>query len=107
VFAVATPSVRPGVLLEELDQVLATAEDWSERKEAIQPPGHVTLAKAGKGARNRLWNQVKRDEPEREAPVREPSAHPALDGEEVDKVALSREFAALLQEASFDDEEHQ
>jgi hypothetical protein len=106
VFAVATASVRPGVVLEELDQVLATAEEWHERREAVRDRDSVDVSKgAGAGLRRLVPNRHKRDEaPSTPPPEPQPRRAPP-DGEEVDRIALSQEFAGLLQEGSLDDEE--
>jgi hypothetical protein len=112
VFAVGTPSVRPGVVLEELDQVLSMAEEWHARREALRDPESVDVSQEETSRLRRLVSHraaksVKKDESAAKAPPMPEPRRASLDGEEVDPVVLSQEFAGLLQDESLDDEEHQ
>ena len=110
VFALATPSSRPGILLDHQDQVLATAEQWHATGELL-PDALVTVSSAGPPHGVSQNRDDPGDPVERppasggEAAGRKPRSAVPLDGEEVDPVALAREFAGLLQEAPFSDEE--
>src|SRR2546422_11584481 len=42
-FAVATGRVRPGVLLDHLEQALLVAGESREQRSVVQPPGRVEL----------------------------------------------------------------
>src|SRR5919201_4522657 len=74
VFAVGTPSVRPGVVLEELDQVLSMAEEWHARREALRDPENVDVSREEPTRLRRLVShRVKKDEsPPSPPPMPEP-----------------------------------
>lgn len=117
VFAVGAATVRPGVIMDGLEQLLLAAEEARAKRDALKVP-EVPDAPKGK-PRTSLHKEPKHASPAHSAPVgtealstqaaRSPAATPersdALtpdrapdDGdEEVDRVLLAQEFSRLLQ----------
>jgi hypothetical protein len=127
-FAVSGLGVRPGLLIDQLDQMLYTAEEVRARREALRLP-EVTPAPSGK-PRTSLHPEARPSVPSpaqatREAaprpasaeppgpasagppPTERPSTGPVKKEEEeteVDRVALAQELSKLLQDTRGDDE---
>jgi len=130
-FAIAGSTVRPGLLIEQVEQALLTAEESRAKREALKIPD-VPAAPSGK-PRTSLHKEQKPPQasaaqpdasqgkaaadpartpaPPSQAPAsqaREPAAPPkAAAGEEeaeVDRVLLAQEFSRLLQEPTERDE---
>jgi hypothetical protein len=126
-FAVSGLGVRPGLLIDQLDQMLYTAEEVRARRGALRVP-EVPPAPSGK-PRTSLHPEARpsvptpapvtppaRAIPEAEpAPPRPPTGSPPAEqpstgpvekeeGTEVDRVALAQELSKLLQETGGGDE---
>ena len=120
-FAVSGLGVRPGLLIDQLDQMLYTAEEVRARREALRLP-EVTPAPSGK-PRTSLHPEARPSVPT-PAPVT-PPAHVELpqatsgsprperpstwagkkgEDPDVDRVALAQELSKLLQETEGGDE---
>jgi hypothetical protein len=129
-FAVAMGGTRPGVLLDQLEQALLLATESREMREAARPPARVSLVEeqqqlegvAARAASGPTFVSTVATTsaphmtgptmdapppPAREVmpgaesgPPAERPEQPKLDGEEVDRVALAREFSFLLQDGS-------
>jgi len=120
-FAVSGLGVRPGLLIDQLDQMLYTAEEVRARREALRLP-EVTPAPSGK-PRTSLHPEARPSVPT-PAPVT-PPAHAELpqatsgsppperpstapgkkeEDPDVDRVALAQELSKLLQETEGGDE---
>jgi hypothetical protein len=116
-FAVAVPSARPGIVIDMLEQVLMEVGDSRERRDAVRPPETVNLPPAapvedrpGLAPPQPPTPQHQRTpaapgsaEAESGSPAKpenaeEPASSGAHHPEDVDRVALAREFADLLQE---------
>jgi hypothetical protein len=117
-FAVATGQTKPGVLLDYLEQALLVAAEQRDRREVLQTPTQVDLPDAQRQTTERTpassapW--MAPGDPVRAGAGAARSAGPAemqatsqgqtpeqleLDpNAEVDPVALSREFAGLVQD---------
>jgi hypothetical protein len=124
-FAVAVPSARPGIVIDMLEQVLMEVGDSRERRDAVRPPETVNLPPtAPVETRPGTATQPPTSHPQRApaAPVpveaesrseaepedaEEPAPSGAHHPEDVDRVALAREFADLLQENPLGAEEPQ
>jgi hypothetical protein len=115
-FALATPSAKPGVLLDRLEQVLQTAEEWRAREDRLTPDEDTVSITASSDLPSWAKNWARAQQPapaaqtaqsgeERGAAEPPPRAH--VNPEDVDRVDLAREFAGLLQEPPEDDEEVQ
>ena len=114
-FAVSGLGVRPGLLIDQLDQMLYSAEEIRARREALRLP-EVPAAPSGK-PRTSLHPEARPSVPT-PAPVEppppaavtpppeRPSTEPAEEeeGTEVDRVALAQELSKLLQETGGRDE---
>ena len=119
-FAVSGLGVRPGLLIDQLDQMLYTAEEVRARREALRLP-EVTPAPSGK-PRTSLHPEARPSVPT-PAPVtppaqatpeaapgppppKRPSTAPGKKEEDpdVDRVALAQELSKLLQETEGGDE---
>ena len=119
-FAVSGLGVRPGLLIDQLDQMLYTAEEVRARREALRLP-EVTPAPSGK-PRTSLHPETRPSVPT-PAPVtppaqatpeaapgppppKRPSTAPGKKEEDpdVDRVALAQELSKLLQETEGGDE---
>jgi hypothetical protein len=131
-FAVSGLGVRPGLLIDQLDQMLYTAEEVRARREALRLP-EVTPAPSGK-PRTSLHPEARPSVPS-PAPVSPPSAPPEPapsrtaaneppppttgsppperpstgagkkeEDPDVDRVALAQELSKLLQETRGGDE---
>lgn len=132
-FALADAGVRPGLLMEQLDQALLTAEESRSRREglrapdavatsaprprtALHPPAAAAVADVPvilpvAAAVQRPTTSVREadgEEPSRPEPpvsaVPDPASWDADEEAEVDKVMLAQEFGGLLQELRPDDE---
>jgi len=121
-FAVSGLGVRPGLLIDQLDQMLYSDEEVRARREALRVP-EVPPAPSGK-PRTSLHPEARPSVPApvaspfRPAPVEppppaagpppaeRPSTAPAGEEEEteVDRVALAQELSKLLQETGGRDE---
>ncbi len=119
-FAVAGTSVRPGVLLDTMEQALLAAEESRTKREALRLP-EAAAAPSGK-PRTSMHPPVDRPAkvskagplprprtlPSRASPKRgepKPSGGgPSEDEAEVDRVLLAQEFSGLLQMGENDDE---
>jgi len=120
-FAVSGLGVRPGLLIDQLDQMLYTAEEVRARREALRLP-EVTPAPSGK-PRTSLHPEARPSVPT-PAPVIPPahaeppqttsgsppperpstSAGKKEEDPDVDRVALAQELSKLLQETEGGDE---
>ena len=119
-FAVSGLGVRPGLLIDQLDQMLYTAEEVRARREALRLP-EATPAPSGK-PRTSLHPEARPSVPT-PAPVtppaqatpeaapgppppKRPSTAPGKKEEDpdVDRVALAQELSKLLQETEGGDE---
>ncbi|MBI4259536.1 MAG: hypothetical protein HY658_03120 [Actinobacteria bacterium] len=124
-FAIGGPTSRPGILLDQLDQALALAEDARTRRDAVRPPESIDLARTG--PRAGLHPEARPPAPVAPgpAPARPPVARPPAEAasqpgppapaapparpafdpdEDVDRVTLAFEFSQLLQEGREGDE---
>jgi len=116
-FALSAQGVRPGLIIDQLEQLLYAAEEIRARREALRVP-EASPAPSSE-PRSSLHPEAKppaaapsraRAEPvEREARPA-PSEGPAPgrrtqgEGEEIDRVLLAQEFSRLLQEGGDSDE---
>ena len=131
-FALADAGVRPGLLMEQLDQALLTAEESRSRREglrtpdavatsaprprtALHPPAAAAVADVPvilpvAAAVQRPTTSVPEADgeepsrPEPPSPAPDPASWDANEEAEVDKVMLAQEFGGLLQELRPDDE---
>ena len=119
-FALAEPSVRAGLVIEQLEQALLTAEEARAKREALKIPD-APSAPSGK-PRTSLHKEQKpapatQPAAQAEQPAVQPGAltapvapAPAASPEseeeegEVDRVLLAQEFSRLLQEPTERDE---
>jgi hypothetical protein len=120
-FAVSGLGVRPGLLIDQLDQMLYTAEEVRARREALRLP-EVTPAPSGK-PRTSLHPEARPSVPtpapvtppapteppqptSGSPPPERPSTAPGKKGEDpdVDRVALAQELSKLLQDTEGGDE---
>jgi hypothetical protein len=125
-FAVSGLGVRPGLLIDQLDQMLYTAEEVRARREALRLP-EVTPAPSGK-PRTSLHPEARPSVPTpapvtpaqatpeaapgpaERSPEPNPVAPPSVsagkkeEDPEVDRVALAQELSKLLQETEGGDE---
>jgi hypothetical protein len=124
-FAVAVPSARPGIVIDMLEQVLMEVGDSRERRDAVRPPETVNLPPAAPVETHpgtvppppapqpqrapaapvpvEAESRPETEPEDAEEPVPSGTHHP----EDVDRVALAREFADLLQENPIGAEEPQ
>lgn len=79
-FAVAASSVRPGLLMDQMEQVLLVAEEARSKREPLKLP-EVKIAPSGK-PRARLRHSLER--------LTEPAAEPATAGRAAEEVTTSR-----------------
>jgi len=116
-FALSAQGVRPGLIIDQLEQMLYAAEEIRARREALRVP-EVSPAPSGK-PRSSLHPEAKppapapagaRTEPaEREArPAPSEAPGPGWRSQEesgeIDRVLLAQEFSRLLQEGGDSDE---
>jgi hypothetical protein len=127
-FAVGDTTIRPGLLIDHLEQALLTAEESRTKRDALKIP-EAPAAPSGR-PRTSLHKETKATpEPESVVAPSEPAAstaaapsqpvqtpdpaEPAASGPaeaapdeegEVDRVLLAQEFSRLLQEGSPDDD---
>jgi hypothetical protein len=119
-FAVSGLGVRPGLLIDQLDQMLYTAEEVRARREALRLP-EVTPAPSGK-PRTSLHPEARPSVPtpapsppapteppqptSGSPPPERPSTSAGKKGEDpdVDRVALAQELSKLLQDTEGGDE---
>lgn len=120
-FALSAQGVRPGLIIDQLEQMLYAAEEIRARREALRVP-EVSPAPSSK-PRSSLHPEAKppapapagaRTEPaEREArPAPSEDLGPARrtgpgEGEDIDRVLLAQEFSRLLQEGGDGDENNE
>lgn len=120
-FAVSAQGVRPGLIIDQLEQMLYAAEEIRARREALRVP-EVSPAPSSK-PRSSLHPEAKppapapsgvRAEPgEREGLAAQseepaPGRRPAQgEGGEIDRVLLAQEFSRLLQEGGDGDENNE
>lgn len=123
-FAVAGTAVRPGLLIDQLEQVLLSAEETRAKREALKIPD-APAAPSGKPRTSLHKEQKAAPAAQPAAAPTEPAAQPAAapaaeeapaqaapaapepapapvvaeeEGTEVDRVLLAQEFSRLLQE---------
>jgi hypothetical protein len=127
-FAVSGLGVRPGLLIDQLDQMLYTAEEVRARREALRLP-EVTSAPSGK-PRTSLHPEARPSVPTPAQPTPEAAPRPAerspeppqptsgsppperpstapgkkKEDPDIDRVALAQELSKLLQETEGGDE---
>jgi len=120
-FALTAQGVRPGLILDQLEQMLYSAEEIRARREALRVP-EVSPAPSSK-PRSSLHPEAKPPAPapagarteqaEREArPAPSEDLGPARrtepgEGGEIDRVLLAQEFSRLLQEGGDGDENNE
>jgi hypothetical protein len=79
-FSIAAPSVRPGLLMDQMEQALLAAEEARARRDALKTP-EAGPAPSGKPRTS----------------LHPPFIRPRDDDDEVDPVLLAKEFSGLLQ----------